>query len=51
MTAVLAALRRRFRSETRDVILECRHCGTAVDRGTECCPVCEASEIARYEIL
>ena len=51
MTAVLSALRQRLRSEERHVILECRHCGTTVDHGIECCPVCEASEIARYEIL
>jgi RNA polymerase subunit RPABC4/transcription elongation factor Spt4 len=32
------------------LVVECRRCGTTVDRGTTTCPVCESSEIARHEI-
>jgi len=51
MSLVLRGLRQFLRRETRSqVIYECRRCGTTIDRGTECCPVCDAAEIARYDI-
>jgi len=32
------------------VVVECRRCGTTVDRGTVTCPVCESRDIVTHEI-
>lgn len=38
-----------FRS-TREVVYECRRCGTTVDAADESCPYCEGSDLVRYVI-
>lgn len=51
MTAtVVDGLKRLVRRDREKVVYECRRCGTTVERGTDCCPACDAAEIARYEI-
>ncbi|WP_436924178.1 hypothetical protein [Halosimplex amylolyticum] len=32
------------------VVVECRRCGTTVDRGTSVCSVCDSEDIAEYTI-
>lgn len=32
------------------VLVECRHCGTAVDDCAERCPVCDNPGFARYDL-
>lgn len=39
-----------FRRDDACVVVECRHCGTTVERGTTACPVCENGEIVTYRI-
>lgn len=39
-----------FGREGPELVVECRHCGTSLDRGTAVCPVCEGEEVARYAI-
>jgi DNA-directed RNA polymerase subunit RPC12/RpoP len=33
-----------------EVVYECRHCGTSVDKDTEACPTCGSKTIATYRI-
>jgi rubrerythrin len=32
------------------VVVECRRCGTTVERGTTVCPVCESADIVTHQI-
>ena len=32
-----------------ELLIECRHCGTAVSRHTTACPDCQGTEFARYD--
>lgn len=34
----------------RELVVECRQCGSNVGPGAESCPVCDSTEIARYDI-
>ncbi|WP_449289640.1 DUF7129 domain-containing putative zinc-binding protein [Natronococcus pandeyae] len=37
-------------STQSEVVYECRHCGTSVDKHTEACPACGSEAIAMYHI-
>lgn len=39
-----------FRNDRTAVVVECRRCGTTVERGTTACPVCDSGEIVTYQI-
>jgi predicted Zn-ribbon and HTH transcriptional regulator len=34
----------------RELIVECRQCGSNVDPDADSCPVCDSTEIAQYDI-
>lgn len=46
---MFAFLRRLRTRPSIDVLIECRHCGTSVDRGMSNCPACGMTEFAHYE--
>lgn len=53
--SMITRLRRRFETETeydpsKEVVRECRHCGTAPETDTDECPACESDQIATYVI-
>lgn len=51
MNALKRWLKDVFSGNTRrDVIFECRHCGTQVNRHTTNCRVCGTAEIATYRL-
>lgn len=35
---------------TPTTVVECRHCGSTLDIGSEWCPECGSNEVSRYEI-
>jgi rubrerythrin len=39
-----------FRREQSVVVVECRRCGTTVERGTVTCPVCDSTDIVTHRI-
>jgi rubrerythrin len=43
-------VRRMLGQSNRELVVECRECGSTVDPGAESCPVCESIEIAQYDI-
>jgi predicted Zn-ribbon and HTH transcriptional regulator len=34
----------------RELVVECRQCGSNVDPDVDSCPVCDSTEIAQYDI-
>lgn len=40
----------KLRRDRTEVVAECRHCGTTVDREADTCPVCDAHSIVTYVI-
>jgi rubrerythrin len=48
--SVRTVITRLLPGDGTEVIIECRNCGTTVERETEECPDCGASEFVRYEI-
>jgi rubrerythrin len=41
---------RTYLSDSEPVVSECRRCGTSVENGTERCPDCDSTEIARHHV-
>ncbi|SFR97307.1 hypothetical protein SAMN05216559_1829 [Halomicrobium zhouii] len=41
---------RHFSGSDRETLVECRHCGTAVEPGADRCSACGHDGIATYEI-
>jgi len=33
-----------------EILYECRNCGTNLDASTSCCPACDATDVAIYEL-
>lgn len=50
ITEFRAAMCDRQKDPYQATLYECRHCGTKVSAGTEQCPVCDAEEIAAYNL-
>ncbi len=47
---LVTRLRSALSDANDDRFSECRDCGTTIDPLDEACPVCESTEIARYEL-
>jgi uncharacterized OB-fold protein len=47
---MIETVKRVLGQSNRELVVECRQCGSTVDPGAESCPVCESAEIARYDI-
>jgi predicted Zn-ribbon and HTH transcriptional regulator len=47
---MIEIVKRMLRQSDRELVVECRQCGSKVDPDAESCPVCESTEIARYDI-
>jgi len=47
---MIETVKRVLGQSNRELVVECRQCGSTVDPGAESCPLCESAEIARYDI-
>jgi uncharacterized OB-fold protein len=47
---MIETVKRVLGQSNRELVVECRQCGSNVDPGAESCPVCSSTEIARYDI-
>jgi uncharacterized OB-fold protein len=47
---MIETVKRVLGQSDRELVVECRQCGSNVDPGAESCPVCDSTEIAQYEI-
>ena len=47
---MLETVKRMLGQSDPELVVECRQCGSNVDSGAEACPVCDSTEIARYDI-
>jgi predicted Zn-ribbon and HTH transcriptional regulator len=47
---MIETVKRMLRQSDRELVVECRHCGSNVDPTADSCPVCDSTEIAQYEI-
>ena len=47
---MIETVKRMLGQSDRELVAECRQCGSNVDSGAELCPVCGSSEIAQYDI-
>ena len=47
---MIETVRRVLGQSDRELVVECRQCGSNVDSGAESYPVCDSTEIARYDI-
>ncbi|MFC4541724.1 hypothetical protein ACFO5R_07265 [Halosolutus amylolyticus] len=48
--SVRAAIAGLFGGRSRTVVVECRRCGTSVERGARACPTCNCDDIVTYTI-
>jgi len=49
-TIMIETVKRMLGQSDRELVVECRQCGSNVDPGAESCPVCNSTEIAQYDI-
>jgi predicted Zn-ribbon and HTH transcriptional regulator len=47
---MIKTVKRVLRQSDRELVVECRQCGSNVDPGADSCPVCDSTEIAQYDI-
>ena len=47
---MIETVKRVLGQSDRELVVECRQCGSNVDPSAESCPVCDSTEIARYDI-
>jgi predicted Zn-ribbon and HTH transcriptional regulator len=47
---MIETVKRMLRQLDRELVVECRNCGSNVDPAADSCPVCDSTEIAQYEI-
>jgi hypothetical protein len=47
---LIETVKRVLGQSDRELVVECRQCGSNVDPEAESCPVCNSTEIARYDI-
>jgi rubrerythrin len=47
---MIETVKRMLGQLNRELVVECRHCGSNVDSAADSCPVCDSTEIAQYEI-
>ena len=49
-TTMIETVKHVLGQSDRELVTECRQCGSNVDPGAESCPVCESTEIVQYDI-
>jgi predicted Zn-ribbon and HTH transcriptional regulator len=47
---MIETVKRVLRQSGRELVVECRHCGSNVDSAADSCPVCDSTETAQYDI-
>ena len=47
---MIETVKRVLGQSDRELVGECRQCGSNVDPDAKSCPVCDSTEIARYDI-
>ena len=47
---MLETVKRMLGRSDRELVVECRQCGSNVEPGAESCSVCNCTEIAQYDI-
>ena len=47
---MIETVKRMLRQSDRELVVECRQCGSNADPGTESCPVCDSTEISVYPL-
>ena len=49
-TIMIETVKRVLGQSDRELVVECRQCGSNVDPSVESCPACSSTEIAQYDI-